>query len=632
MARKTSLVLLGAAAIALSAHAQNLPQVEIGYRWLDLGGNRNVYRSQVNERSGLLLRSFNYNLAETPLADYFRVDASDLGAGPAGALRLESGKANSYRLNLRYRRADAFSAIPSFALGQHTFDRTRTALDGDLELLRWSKFTPFIGYSWNHYDGPGTTTIHTGQDEFLLLQDLNDTDREIRFGTAFDLGPVQGQITQGWRNFHGRESLTLAPGAADGNNPGTVIGRPITAEHIRNDNETSVKTPFTNLYLTGTALSRIKLVGNYVRFASDANGSGNEDLGGSFASFTISRFFNALHERSSADARNTTWRGGARAEVELVKNVDLLAGWQRESRELSGSALINTLFLQSITFGGADPRDLGAVLDSSNSMERKEDVASVALSARSLGPFTLRGGWSTSRQDVTVTPDLSEIVVESAGGQAGTFARRVNSFDLDGAFTKAGVTLGGAWKRSNADDPILRTDFLHRDHFRLRANWQAPKWVRLGITTDATRQRNDRAGIDYDATLRETSVMTEVTPLEMLSLRASASRFRSDSHILFRRPENFSIDNSINGERGDSVEGGFSLFVPHVAIDGDLSQFRNRGTLPFRLSRRHLRVSVPLVSRYGVALEWSNDQYRESALALSNYDASRYGVYLRITP
>jgi hypothetical protein len=630
MTGKTSLALLAAAAIALTAHAQNLPQVEIGYRWLDLGGNRNVYRSQVNERSGLLLRSFNYNLAETPLADYFRVDASDLGAGPAGALRLESGKANSYRLNLRYRRADAFSAIPSFALGQHTFDRTRTALDGDLELLRWSKFTPFIGYSWNHYDGPGTTTVHTGQDEFLLLQDLDDTDREIRVGTSFDLGPVQGQITQGWRNFHGRESLTLSPGAGGGNASTPLLGRPITAEHIRRDDDTSVRTPFTNLYVTGVALSRIRLVGNYARFAADTNGSGAEDVGGSLASFAISRFFNALTERSSADARNTTWRGGARAEVALVKGIDLLAGWQRESRELSGSALINTLYLQSITFGGADPRDVEVILNSSNALERKEDSGSIALSARSLGPFSLRGGWSTSRQDVTVTPDLSEIV--APGGQNGNFRRVVNSFDVDGAFTKAGFVLGAAWKRSNADDPILRTDFLHRDRVRLRAGWQAPRFFRAMLSNEETRQRNDRPDIDYDSKLRELSGMVEVTPTETMSFRASASRFHSDSSIFYRLPQNFTIDDSIHVERGNSIDGGASLAFTRFTFDGDLSRFTNRGTAPFKMDRSRVRVTVPIVARYGVSAEWANDKYRDSALVLANYDANRYGIFLRITP
>ena len=40
-------------AIPVSAHAQSIPfDLEIGYRWLDLKGNEDMYRTQINERSG----------------------------------------------------------------------------------------------------------------------------------------------------------------------------------------------------------------------------------------------------------------------------------------------------------------------------------------------------------------------------------------------------------------------------------------------------------------------------------------------------------------------------------------------------------------------------------------------------
>ncbi|MEA2572043.1 MAG: hypothetical protein QOI24_4044 [Acidobacteriota bacterium] len=627
----TKWLLIPLLALALTANAQTVvPQIEIGYRWLDLNGNSDVYRSQINERSGLLLRSFTYNTTETPFGDRFRLDATDLGVGPAGSLRLETGRTGSYRLNLHYRRADAFSAIPTFALGQHTIDRQRKALDVDLELLRFSKFTPFIGYSDNRYDGPGTTTYHVGQDEFLLQQSLHDHDREVRIGTRFELGPVQGQLTQGWRRFRGSETLTLAPGGTSGNNIPPVLGHPIEIGNFAGDERTSVRTPFTNLFITGMATSRVRLIGNYVRFAADSSGSSSEDLTGSLASFALSRFFNGLGEQTTARANNTTWRGGARAEVELWKGIDMLVSWQRESRELSGTALVNTLFIQSVTFGGADPSDVQTVLDSSNSLDRKEDAGSITFSARSLGPFSLRAGFSTSKQDVTVTPDLAEIVL--AGNQGGTFNRRVNTFDVDGAFAKAGFTAGAAWKRSNADDPILRTDFLHRDRIRLRAGWQAPKWVRAGVSAQETRQDNDRPDTSYDAKLREYTGEVEVTPLEVLSLRASASRFRSDSNIFFRRPENFTIDESVHIERGSALQGGFSLALPRFTIDGDVSRFTNRGTLPFRINRTAGRATFPIYAKFGMAAEWSRDTYREEAYTAANYEANRYGLFLRFTP
>ena len=151
------LLALGLAAIDLSA--QTMPiDAEIGYRWTDIIGNEAMYRTQVNEEEGLLLRAL------TIASQDFRLDVSDLGAGPASSIRLETRRDGLYRFNFRYRRADAFSAIPGFALGQHTFDRTRDILDADLEILHWAAIKPFVGYSWNRYEGPGTTTWHVGQD------------------------------------------------------------------------------------------------------------------------------------------------------------------------------------------------------------------------------------------------------------------------------------------------------------------------------------------------------------------------------------------------------------------------------------------------------------------------------------
>ena len=38
-------------AIAFAAHAQTVPfDLEIGYRWLDLKGSNEMYRTQINER------------------------------------------------------------------------------------------------------------------------------------------------------------------------------------------------------------------------------------------------------------------------------------------------------------------------------------------------------------------------------------------------------------------------------------------------------------------------------------------------------------------------------------------------------------------------------------------------------
>src|SRR4051794_25762204 len=380
LARWLALPLLVVASVALAQAPPPPIDIEVGYRMTNIGGNEDMYRTQINERSGFLLRAFTMQTVGEPtsIVDHFRIDANDLGTGPAGSLRLDAGKSGKYRVRLRYPRTNFFSALPELANpllgqgiipGQHTYDRNRQLLDLDVDFLSFSKISPFVGYTLNRYSGPGTTTVHLGQDEFLLGQQLRNVDHEFRAGFGFSTAVWSGAITQGYRRFHADETLSLVPGAGAGNNSAPVLGRDITATGITRASHDSGSTPFTNAYVTGSFDPRFKLIGNFVRFSAKSDGRGTEADGGSFASFELGRFFNALTESIDDRAKNTTWRGGVRGEFSIVNNVDLLAGFQREHRDLTGSALIDTVYLQSITFGGADPRDLAVIVNSNNSME-----------------------------------------------------------------------------------------------------------------------------------------------------------------------------------------------------------------------------------------------------------------------
>src|SRR6185295_3229883 len=140
-------------------------------------------------------------------------------------------------------------------------------------------------------------------------------------------------------------------------------------------------------------------------------------------------------------------------------------------------------------------------------------------------------------QEVTVAPDLEEIVVPGSS-QGGTFRRRVSSSDLVGSYTKSGLTLGAAWRHDKANNPILRTDFLERDRFRVRAGWATPSnYFRAGIVAEESTPKNDRPDFAYDSQFRQYTADAEITPAAMIRLHASASRYRADSSIEYRVPQ-----------------------------------------------------------------------------------------------
>lgn len=620
--------------VASVATAQTM-EIEIGYRWLDLDGSESMYRSQINERDGFIIRAFTMtSVAGSAAGDRYKVTASDLGSTPAGMFRVEAAREGSYLLRVGYHTADAYSAIPGFANpllsqgvipGQHTFDRSRSTFDADLEFIPGRKFSPFIGYTHHQTNGPGRTTYFVGQDEFRLLSDLEDRTQEFRAGAAFNLGRVYGQVTQGWRDFNGRETFSLDAGEGSGNNVVPILGRNITIGSFTRHTRTDVSSPYTNAFVVGDVHSRVKLIGSFVHASAETDGIEDESLSGSFVSFPLGRFFNGLNGTAGSRANNTTWRGEGRAEIAIRDGIDFIAGYRREHREISGSAFVTSMFVDTITFSGADRSNLEEIIGMNNALEREEDTLSAMVSARAMGPFALRAGYSESNRDVTITPDLREIVI--SGGNAGTFERKVRTFDTAGTYSRRGFTLGAAWRHETADEPVFRTDFDDRDRIRVRASYARPMF-----SAGATAEDIDQQGVNVDNTIRQYSGDVTLSPLASLQLRASASRFDVDSNVTYRRPENFVIANSIHAEQGTSYEGGMTFFRAPFTLDVNGSRFENEGTTPFNVDRFRTRLVYDFLARAGIAAEWSRDEYREELAAFGDFDSTRYGIFLRFRP
>ena len=631
-----------------AAAADNAPEpaaipvdVELGYRFVDVSGNEQMYRTQIDERQGLLLHalSLDAGAAGSGLFDSLRVDAGDLGAGPAGAFRLDLGRHEIYRLQFSYHRMELYSALPAFANpllgdgiipGQHTMNRTRDVFNAELEILPGGPITPIVGYTRNRNSGPGSTTYHVGEDEFLLNSNLQDTDQEVHGGVAFHFGPIAGRILQGWRKFTDHETLSLAPGAGSGNNPGTVLGVPVSMTSFSRDTRTDVNTPMTTAYVTGQLGPRVRLVGQYVRAAQESDTGESEDLAGNLVSFELSRFFGGITETASARARSTDWTGGGRAEINLAEGVDLLAGYTRRHRDLDGLELLSTLYLESITFAGQDPRDLLQAIEANTSLDRTETLYEATISARRFGPLALHAGWSQNDQDVKVTPDASEIVVP--GNQGGSFSRKVRSLDAGATYSQHGLMLGADYRRERADEPIVRTDFLHRDRYRLRAGWNPGDRFGITLTAEQIDSSNDQAAIGYDGRMRQFGGEARGEPIKNLRFHLSAEKYEADSKTLIRDPENFATDRSLYSESGRSLEGGVAWIFKPFTLEGSYGEFRNTGSFEFKIHRAAVRAEAGFTENLSLIGEWRKDRYRETPMAdttFGDYTANRYGVYVR---
>lgn len=634
------------AAGAARSNGQTPVEVEFGYRFLDVSGNKDMYRSQIDDREGFLLRSLSLTTADfggkTNIFDQLQFDATDLGAGPAGGFRLQMGRAGLYRLTTSYQRTELFSALPGFANplldagiipGEHTYDRTRHRFDAEIELFPGAMITPIIGYSRNSYAGPGSSTYHVGQDEFRLTQNLSDLDQEIRAGASFQAGPITGQVIQGWRKFSSTESLSLAPGAGNGNNPGTVVGVPVTLTSFSRNTSTDINTPATSAFVTGRFGPQVKVIASYTRARGSSETDEQEDLSGNLVSFELSRFFQGFSEPISAHATATQWSGSGRVEVAIIDGLDWEAGYVRRHNELDGFALISSIFLDTVTFANLDPKNVQELLQAQTSIDRTESVYETSVNARVLGPISIRGGYSQTNQDLSISPDPSEIVIP--GGQGGDFQRTIKSYNVALTYSANGITAGGDYRHERGDEVVVRTDFRNRDRFRLRASWKWKGLLRISTTAEQIDVSNDDAGISLDGRVRQYGGDLEIFPWKPLEVRLSAAKYQADNTTLIRQPQDFSIVQSAYRENGTSYEGSVGLVLARLNVQASYGRFENQGAFPFVIDRVRLSGEFPVTAAFSGVAEWSRDKYSERSIDqanLGNFNANRYGLFVRWHP
>jgi len=637
--RRAALVVVAGLAAAAAAAQSAKFDLMAGYQWLDLDGNEPMYRTQVNEDDGFVLRSFSLSVVNRPgsLVDRLRVEASDLGASPQQRLRIQAHRARAFDLSLSYFKADHVSYLPGLANpfledgvvpGQHTLDRTLESVELDVELLPGRAVTPLLGYSRHTYDGSGRTTFHVGQDEFQLASRLDETVSELRAGVAFRAGSFHGQVLQGWRSVESTDAATLLAGAEGGNGPRPFLGVDSTLDGYSRRADVEVDAPVTSAYLTGSLSDAVRVVGAFVSSEAESETSEDESLSGNLVSFALRRFFGGREGVVDSRAENPYWRGNARIEADLLDDVQLTAGLVKRHRELDGTGLITELYLDTVTYSGADAGDLTEMVATRNALERDESVFDARVTVRDLGPVRVWAGWSVRDQDLTVEPSAAEIVIP--GGQGGAFERDVTGVNAGAALRTGGFDLSAEWWQEESDQVILRTDFTERERWRLRAGWTVGMLRLLGTAdlSDAAAAVLSRDGMNIQT--RSWGGEVSLTPSERFSARAGYSLFRTDTAFTYRHPETFSVVESLYAEEGELFEGGLLWDAGRAGtIDLGWSSFENTGSLPFDLERGWLRYSVELSASLGAAVELETHEYNETALPIADFDATRYGLFLR---
>jgi len=629
------------ATLTAPAFAQSTSfDIDVGYQSVEVDGNEDMFNTQINESDGVVIRNFSINYVDPSgdagFADRLRIDASGFGGSPAGRFRLEMGLADAYRLSLYYQQFNSYSALPAFAnpllddgvyTGQHTWDRDRDILDLRLELLPGGKVMPILGYRWNRYEGPGQSTYAVGADEFLIDTNIDETEQEFYVGLAFTTRFLQGTVLQGWREFDGTTSESLAPGAGGGNNSTNIAGQPINLDSFNRSSRNEAETPVTTVNLTGRINESARLVASYVRADYEGDTQMSEALTGSLASFELFRFFSGLDQSIESRTENPFWRGELRLDWDISRKVEMNIGYEARDRTLSGWTMISSLYSDTLNFGGFDPQDITTMVEAQTGYEREDSIASVRFDFRDLGAFSLWAEYAIADQDLDVTADVAEIVLP--GGQEGQFSRKISSYDVGGTVKVGGLKILVDAAGQNADDIIMRTDFNDRFRLRGRIDWSLKQIFRVLLTAESIESDNNDSEVGYQADTDHYAVDLNLTPTDNFTLRAAYDTYNTDTEIPIRVPQSFEIEPSVYSEDGEMLEGGLMWKIAFFTVDASYSTYENSGSFPFELDRIFARLAFDLSKSISLAGEYENWDYKETDFSIADYNADRWAFFVR---
>lgn len=198
---------------------------EIGGRWVDVNGNENKFRSDLNYRSGFRVFDSSIvienNRKGSKSFDSAMFIASGWGADPSGMFRTNVEKTGLYRLDGNFRRVGFFNNLNNHAIGEtkinyHNYRTSRNFGDVDLVLLPENQKIRFrLGGSYNL--SGDTFTYSSRQSEVFPIQATARAKAyDFRFGADGQVLGFNLSATYGYRSFSDRTSyLLLAPDEGD---------------------------------------------------------------------------------------------------------------------------------------------------------------------------------------------------------------------------------------------------------------------------------------------------------------------------------------------------------------------------------------------------------------------------------
>lgn len=623
--------------------------IEMGTRQTWIGGNQDVYRSQVNLGAGMRLFDIAVQSRSPdnvgPLYDTLSYHMTSWGGDPYNTLRLSIQKRHLYRFDLRYWRMDYVNLLPTFAnplvnqgllINQHSFNQARRVSSYWLTLLPNRDFQIRLGYERNFAFGQALTTFSIGLDEFVLQDPMRTTTNDYLVGVDTTLGMVDLTIEQTFRTFKDDMTTFQTPGLINnGNSPrvgpiGAVNPQQILLTSFQRDSAVRGFMPATRLGLNIRPSKQVQFTGRVVYSDAEFDFNRNEILSGNLFELSALSFVTRQRSNALAAASRPITTADVALRVSPIARLTLTNSTSFNHFVIAGSSLLETLQILGLTFQGTPPppnqmqRLVSSFLDERTSLRSLRNLFEASLEAHPR--LTLRGGYRFTNRRARLTIPVPFRAIDQSSldthtGIAGLTLRAPKQFRLMAQL-----------ERGSADNVFTRIAPYHLTRLRVRSGFQPLSQWRLSGEYTLTDARNPNPFVDTLHRHRAFNIHSTVSLNERLDMDLGYTRvdISSDTSIILN-PRTLERGNSPYRADDNAVNADLT-FSPsrRVHLSVGYGVINSKGTFPLNYHQPRARLSLDLHRRLSWIASWGWYGYNEKGVAIQDYRAHLLSSSLKL--
>jgi hypothetical protein len=556
------------------------------------------------------------------------------GGDPYNTAWFRAGKKELYRLTVDYRNIAYFNALPTFAnpnlergllTTERAFDTVRRYANVELDILRFGRIVPYVGFENSSGSGRGITTYVPSLNNYPVPNDLRDSQRTFREGVRMEYNRFHVTVEAGQYHFKDDQRVyENSPGnPGDRNTP--VQGQQLVLRTLQQAYGIRGDATYWRGSVTANPFSWIDFFGNYLYTLPKIDTNYFEAATGVFADNTILPVYTRQQQLWTAMAKQPHSRAHAGFELRPFSRLRIIDSvyTDRLHTASGGSGTITGL---STTVTGAADRLVTTY--NQHQVEALFDITSRLM---------IRGGHRYTWGEASLrAPTLASFT----GLENGSLSRQTA---LGGITYRAipGIWLSAETEIARSDRVYFRTSLQDYERYKARFRWQALPSLSLAWTSAYLTNSTANSGTlpalgDYDVRTLDHNISFMWTPKGGERFRVSGEyarqNWRSDTMYVglpFGQRERslYREDVHAGSVLGDFVPAAGKNRAPRFSLGG--SWFRSAGTRPAMFLQPLIRTAFPLHKKVEFVAEWRYWGFSQALYTVESFRNNQTTISLR---